>query len=412
MVEFARLTRFDRSSFATYADWAAVAVAVALPWSTSAVGIAVAVWLVILLPTLGGAFIKRELATGAGALPVLLWCLGVIGMLWADVDWHDRFAGLNSFHRLLASPLLLAQFRRSDNGTVVACGFFISSITVLIASYAMIAFGNESRIYGVPVHDTVFQGSEFLICGFGAIGYAALTWGRGGGRWSIAILAIGALFLMNFAVATASRSALVIAPLLLLLLGWRSYRWKGVLSAGLIGIVGAGVMWFASPVLRDRLEWTLSEIRAYRTVDKPTSIGEHAAFLKESVPIIASAPVIGHGTGSIGKEFRDITAGKTGTAARTTVNPHNQTFAVAIQLGLVGALVLWAMWIVHFTLFSGPSAVAWLGLILVAENILSSIVHSHLFDFNSGWLYVFGVGVLGGTILSQRDRLSKKPDLS
>jgi hypothetical protein len=37
----------------------------------------------------------------------------------------------------------------------------------------------------------------------------------------------------------------------------------------------------------------------------------------------------------------------------------------------------------------------------VVENILSSIVHSHLFDFNSGWLYVFAIGVLGGTILRE-----------
>ena len=47
-------------------------------------------------------------------------------------------------------------------------------------------------------------------------------------------------------------------------------------------------------------------------------------------------------------------------------------------------------------------------MVLVAENILSSTVHSHLFDFNSGWLYVFGVGVLGGTILGGRDSESKK----
>lgn len=167
-------------------------------------------------------------------------------------------------------------------------------------------------------------------------------------------------------------------------------------------------MWFAFPALRDRVEWTLLEIRAYRTVDKPTSIGEHTAFLKESVPIIASAPILGHGTGSIGKEFAEITAGKTGTSARGTVNPHNQTFAVAIQLGLIGALVLWAMWIAHIGLFRGRSVVAWLGLILVVENILSSTVHSHLFDFNSGWLYVFGVGALGGTMLGQRDRVSTK----
>jgi O-antigen ligase len=413
MVGVSRLANLDRASLATYADWAAVAVAVALPWSTSAVGIAIAVWLLILLPSLDGASVKRELATAAGGLPVLLWCLGVIGMLWADLDWHDRFAGLNSFHRLLAVPLLLAQFRRSDNGIAVACGFFISSITVLMASYAIIiVFGHEwNRIYGVPVHDTIFQGSEFLICGFGAIGYAASSWGRSAGRWSIVIAAIGALFLINFAVATASRSALVIAPLLLLLLGWRLYRWKGALSAVLIALVAGSAMWLISPVLRDRVVRTVVEVEQYRATNRATSVGEHFAFLKEALTIVGSAPMVGHGTGSIAKEFRRITAGQTGVSAESTVNPHNQTFAVAIQLGLVGALVLWAMWIAHIGLFSGRSVIAWLGLILVVENILSSTVHSHLFDFNSGWLYVFGVGALGGTMLGQQDRISTKSGL-
>jgi len=41
--------------------------------------------------------------------------------------------------------------------------------------------------------------------------------------------------------------------------------------------------------------------------DRATSIGEHTAFLKA---IIALAPIIGHGTGSITEEFRRITVGK------------------------------------------------------------------------------------------------------
>lgn len=86
-----------------------------------------------------------------------------------------------------------------------------------------------------------------------------------------------------------------------------------------------------------------------------------------------------------------------------TVNPHNQTFAVAIQLGVVGAIALWAMWIAHLALFRGLGIVAWFGLLVVLENILSSAAHSHLFDFNSGWLYVFGTGVLGGMMLRGRD---------
>jgi O-antigen ligase len=406
------ISRFDRAFFVRLADWVAVSLAIALPWSTSAAGIAIAVWLVVLLPTLDAAAVRRELATAAGCLPVVLWCLGLIGMIWADVSWHDRFAGLDSFHRLLVIPLLLAQFRRSRNGIWVACGFFISSITVLIASYAIIAvFGHGwHRVYGVPVHDTIFQGSEFLVCGFGAIGYAALTRGRGSALWPIAILAIGALFLANFAFATASRAALVIAPLLILLLCWRLFRWSGAVSAVLIALVAGSAMWLASPVLRDRVAQTVVELEEYRATNRATSVGEHIAFLKEALVIVGSAPIIGHGTGSIAEEFHLITAGQTGVSAEPTVNPHNQTLAIAIQLGLLGVIALWAMWIAHFAMFRGQGALGWLGLVVVVENILSSTVHSHLFDFNNGWLYVFGVGALGGTILGERDSGSKKSE--
>src|SRR5262249_9249902 len=204
MIQSGSFRHFDRSFLVRLADLAVGAVAVALPWSTSAVGIAIAVWLVVLLPTIDAASVKRELATAAAGLPVVLWCLGVIGMLWADVGWYDRFAGLSSFHRLLAIPLLFAQFRRSGNGIWVVCGFYISSITVLMASYAGVLVPGHSwqRVYGVPVHDTIFQGSEFLICGFGALGYAALALRKRADRWAMGILVTGALFLINFAFAT------------------------------------------------------------------------------------------------------------------------------------------------------------------------------------------------------------------
>ncbi len=407
-----RLTQSRHLSLIKLGDWAAVGVAIALPWSTSAVGITIAVWLVVLLPTLDTASVKRELSTAAGGLPIMLWCLGLIGVLWADVSWHDRFAGLGSFHRLLAIPLLLAQFRRSGNGIWVACGFFISSLALLIASYA-IAFVFGSRwhgSYGVPVHDTIFQGAVFLICGFGALGYAAVSWGKRADLWPIALFALGALFLINFGFVITSRIALFIGPLLLLLLGWRLFGWKGIFGALLLAAMASSAMWFASPLLRHRIVASIAELQKYEA-DSESSIGQHIVFLKGSLTIIASAPIIGHGTGSITEEFQRITAGKTGVSATPTVNPHNQTFAVAIQLGVVGAAVLWAMWIAHIALFTGPSALAWLGLVLVAENVLSSTVHSHLFDFNNGWLYAFGVGVLGGTILSERDSASKKNEI-
>jgi O-antigen ligase len=64
------------------------------------------------------------------------------------------------------------------------------------------------------------------------------------------------------------------------------------------------------------------------------------------------------------------------------------------------------MWIAHFLLFRGASPAAgpasWIGPVVVVENVVSSVAHSHLFDFTNGWLYVFGVGVLGGMALRER----------
>jgi O-antigen ligase len=396
----ATIGRLDRAFFVRLADWLALGVAIALPWSTSGAGICIAAWLVVLLPTLDWATLRRELVSPAGGLPVVLWCLGVLGMFWADVSWHERLAGLGSFHRLLALPLLLAQFRRSENGIWVVCGFFVSSVAVLIASFTLVLAPPSwwKGVNGVPVHDSIFQGTEFLICGFGALGYAALADG-GNGRWRKPLFALGALFLANFAFALASRSALAIAPILFLLLGWRLFRWKGAFGAGILAVLIAAAAWSASPVLRDRIQGSLKELQEYRAANEVTSIGEHLAFLGESWRIIASAPLVGHGTGSIPAQFRDVTAGQTGAAGRSTVNPHNQTFAVAIQLGILGAIVLWAMWIAHLALFRGGSALAWLGLVTVLENVVSSVAHSHLFDFNNGWLYVFAVGVVGGAVL-------------
>ena len=94
-------------------------------------------------------------------------------------------------------------------------------------------------------------------------------------------------------------------------------------------------------------------------------------------------------------------------------NPHNQTLYVAIQWGLLGCVVLYAMWYFHLALFFERSFAAWIGLVVVVQNFVSSLVNSHLFDFHEGWIYVLGVGVAGGMVAARRnepnDALAKPP---
>ena len=60
------------------------------------------------------------------------------------------------------------------------------------------------------------------------------------------------------------------------------------------------------------------------------------------------------------------------------------------------------MWIAHLLLFRGGGLAAWIGLVIVVQNIVGSLFNSHLFDFLQGWTYVFGVGVAGGMVLKRR----------
>ena len=394
----------DRQGFLELADWLAVGVALSLPWSTSATSILIALWVLAWLPTLDAGALRRELASTAGGVPVLLWILAVLGLLWAAVPWGERFDGLGSFHRLLAVPLLLVQFRKSERGLLVLFGFLFSATCLLATSWAFVLIGVTipGKSHGVPVKDYISQSGIFLACAFALLG-AALDFWQSGKRWiTLALALLAALFLADIAFVAASRTALLVAALLALALGYRHFGFKGVLAAGVIAGVLAGMLWLESPYLRTRIVDSIAELRGYRDANAGSSTGEHLEFLKKSWRIVSEAPLIGHGTGSIADEFRRAKVGETGVAGLAPVNPHNQIFAVAIQLGLIGAAVLLAMWAAHFMLFRGNGLVAWIGMIIVVQNVVSSLFNSHLFDFSQGWLYVFGVGVAGGTVLNQR----------
>jgi O-antigen ligase len=405
-----RATALDARTFHRAADWLAVAVVVSLPWSTSASAILIVLWLAAVLPTLDIAAVRRELASAAGGLPVLLWLFAAIGMLWADVSWAERIDGLGGFHRLLVIPLLLAQFRRSDYGWTACYGFLVSSVVLLALSwfFALIpasaapripVFGRHFQEYGVPVKDYILQSGVFVICAFALIGAAAERRRQLGWRADVVLLCLAACFLANIAFVISGRTTYLVAPVLAVVLGYRLFGWRGVVLAAVAGVAFAAVVWFASPYGHLRLAYSLTELHNYLNGDQATSLGLHMEFLRKSAAIVEAAPVIGHGTGTIAEQFRLMASGAAGTAsAAVTVNPHSQIFAVAIELGAVGAAVLLAMWAAHALLFRGAGLLPWIGIIIVVQNFVSSLVNSHLFDFSQGWLYVFGVGIVGGTV--------------
>jgi len=172
----------------------------------------------------------------------------------------------------------------------------------------------------------------------------------------------------------------------------------------LAGAALAGALvWTTSSYLRQRIADIGVEYQA-RDITGIASTAQRLTYWRKSIKFLGDAPLLGHGTGSIRAQFERDAVGQTGLAAEIVSNPHNQTLNVAVQWGLVGVILLYAMWLGHLLLFTGPGVAAWIGLVVVVQNVVSSLLNSHLFDFHEGWMYVIGVGVAGGMALRRAGR--------
>jgi O-antigen ligase len=118
--------------------------------------------------------------------------------------------------------------------------------------------------------------------------------------------------------------------------------------------------------------------------------------------VIREAPVLGHGTGSIRDRFSRGAAGPSGVAEGLSAKPHQQTLEIAMQFGIVGIVTLWAMWLSHLLLFRGCGLPSWVGLVVVAQNIIGSMFSSHLAEFTQAWIYALIVGTAGGMVLQSK----------
>jgi O-antigen ligase len=390
---------FDRARWMKVADGLAIAVAVSLPWSTTATGALIALWLLALVPTITLSELRREIANPACGLPVLLWALVIVGMLWSEASLAERLDATKGLHKLLVIPLLVIHFRHSDKGYWVLAGFLASCTVLLAVSWALHYAQVEPSRHGppgVPVKDYIVQSAEFLISAF-ACGHLALdAWHSRRRALALAMIALALLFLANIAFVATGRTALVAFAVLLLLFGVQRFGWKGALGLAIGGVLFAALIWASSPYLRGRALGVVDEMQRYHSGNAETSAGFRLEFWKKSIAFIAEAPMLGHGTGSIPLLFRRAAVGDAGIAAAITGNPHNQTLEVAIQFGLIGVALLYAMWMAHFLMFYGGGLPGWVGQAVVLQAVVGCLFLSYLFDFSSGWTYVLGVGVLGG----------------
>jgi O-antigen ligase len=389
-------------------DLLAVLIAAVLPWSTSGVAIFAVLWIFALIPTLEIRGFLRSLTRPICALPIAFFALALVGSLWSDASWNARLYAVSPTAKLLVLPLLFYHFERSTRGVWVFVGF-LASCTLLMAMSWVVAFEPDLtlktgvRERGIFIKNYIDQSQEFALCAV-ALAYPIMTFLRTNRIRLAALLAAIALsFLVNMTFVVVSRTALVTMPVMLAVFALLHLKWRANVIILCVVIVLATLAWATSHQLRGTTATFLRDYKVYKEENQPTSIGMRLEFWQKSLRFFAEAPIFGHGTGSTRGLFRQAATGPEVFAGGQVIgNPHNQTLNVAIQWGVIGMVLLYAMWLLHLLLFRGAGLATWVGLLVVVQNVFTSLFNSHLFDFHEGWMYVLGVGVAGGVTLGAR----------
>jgi hypothetical protein len=382
------------------ADRLAIAAIASIPWSTSLTGILIVLWLIAIAPDVTLSNLHQAL-TPASALPILLFLLALAGLLWTEATPGKGFSGLIPFVRLLVIPILMVEFREGESGHHAILAFFVSCALLLALSITSAVWptvtwwrpGNP----GVPFKDQTTQSAEFTVCAFCLL-YIAMS-NCQARHYAFAAAAAAAAFLADVFYVATSRTELIAISILIFLMLFKTLGWKGLpIALTVFGGLAVGV-WYSSPYLEGRVLHGDWEIEQYLDNGRPTSIGLRLNWWDQSIDYWKAAPILGHGTGSIEETFKHGAEQRDGIVRFPTSDPHNQVFTAALQLGVLGVVVLFAMWGAHLNLFWKPGFSAWFGLVIVVQSIVGSLFSSPLSDFTESWTYIFGVGVLGGMVL-------------
>jgi O-antigen ligase len=400
----------------TIADVFAILAAFSLPWSTSLVAIFVPCWLGAVAWVMDWRAYGRLLKQPICYLPLGLTGLAIVGTLWSDAAWDVRLHAIAPTLKLLVLPALFYHFQRSSRGMWVLVAFLVSCALLMLVSF-VVAFepslslkpnGDAGR--GIFVKNYIDQSQEFALCAVALIYPVVALLRAKQMKQALGLAAISLGFIANMVFVIVSRTAIVTMPVMLL--AFALLHLKRRTSLIIVGVMIAlvGVLWFAMADLRWGPKRLVRDYQLYKTENAVTSIGLRLEFWQKSLRFASEAPLIGHGTGSLRGLFeRAATDYSDQPPGDVISNPHNQTLNIAVQWGLVGVILLYAMWLVHLLLFRGEGLVAWIGLLVVVQNVFSSLFNSHLFDFHEGWMYVLGVGVAGGMMLAARQRNAEGP---
>lgn len=390
--------------------WSAIALGASIPVSTALdnvlVGVTLLAWA---LSGQARELVRLAVTNKVLRCALLLFALLAVGTLYGESTQREALATLGKYLDLLYIPVFAMVLWERETRIKALHALAISLAVTVLLSY-LTHFGLRPALpflTGDATDPTVFKlrtAHNFLLA-FGAFLFVWLGFSTASQRlrlvwFSLALLAaINVLFMVQGAT-----GYLVLGVLGLLFIGGR-FGWRGLAVATVALAVSVVALVNVPSKFQSRVTAIQQEIKQWRAEDAAsTSAGQRLEFYRNTLDIIAEHPLAGVGTGGFAQAYAKQV---TGTGKVQTHNPHNEFLHIAAQIGVLGLLVLialfWTQWRAAQSLSTPMERSLARGLVLTM--VIGCLVNSLLLDHTEGLFYAWLTGLLyGGLKYGQSDK--------
>lgn len=400
-------SRYSRVCLTT-ARAAAVLAAAALPFSTAATNVLLAVvllgWLAsgCILESIHAAA-RHPVAVGAAAAI----CYILLATLWSDATAADQAAAVAGYRKLLLLIILIPLFDTPRRRAALLFAFLAGCAALLVVSIA-------THFSVAELRPDVLQGAivrrNHITHGFmmALLAYAMVTLAMHETRpafrasqWTIASLA-----LLNMTVMTRGRTGWLVALSLLLMTAVLRAGWKGASVAAVAAAAVGATAYMTVPAVSERVNAMNDDIAEVARGNVVNSTGIRLHFYQRGMEIVREHPAVGAGTGAWKFEYERRSANDPEPLRKVSGmgNPHSDYLATAVQFGLFGMLFHLALVLGLFVAAGRlPSADMWMARGVVVAYGVGAIFNSFLLDFTEGHIVVMLLAALfGGAWLPSR----------
>lgn len=392
-----------RNYFQSLSQIFAVITAFVLPLSTAALMIFFSA--TVLCCLLAGNWYEKYLILRYNPMAlmfVLFFVLFLIGLSYTTVPRPVGLHTVTKYSKFLLGFFLFSTFRNEKTAVAAFFAFLIAASITLLLSFIKF-FGHSDLLHRFGPDSGVFKDHIFtgFLLAFTSYCFAIFAFSiKNAWRWLFVLLFLATTY--NVLFINLSRSGYVVLFSLLLLLASQLYTWRGLLAGVLISIFLCGGLLFLPANFKQQFNLAHSEITQYEHGNFATSIGLRLEFYHTSLKLLKKHPWLGTGTGSFAEDYLAIAHDK----QFATRNPHNEYLNMAVQFGLLGFVILIAMFIVHaWASFQLQGLRKYFAQAVLVSIAVGSLFNSWLMDVTQGCFYVIFTALLfAGFSYKEKDK--------